>query len=102
MESNFAKMSKPCSISCCVLNCSDKFQPRHRFPVNHPEICKKWIEATGNPKVQAFVNDLESVYKKYFVCQRHFKNDDIVPLEFSVRPNILKKRVVPSLHLPGK
>lgn len=102
MESKFPKLSKCYTISCCVLNCSDKFQSRHRFPIQDPEICKKWIESTGNPKVQAFVNDLQSVYTKYFVCQRHFKNDDIVPREFSGRPNILKKRVVPSLHLPGK
>jgi hypothetical protein len=68
--------SKKKSKRCCVLHCEDNISKRHRFPKDK-ELFHKWISNINNPALYNLT--IEQVYKSYYVCDRHFSADCLVP-----------------------
>lgn len=86
------------SNNCVVIGCdttyNDKKTLRHRFPKNEI-IFDIWVKKSGNNKL--LYKSMESVYKSYTMCDKHFDN--------SCKSPGFKKLIinsVPTLNLPGK
>ncbi|KAK5638960.1 hypothetical protein RI129_013255 [Pyrocoelia pectoralis] len=80
---------------CCVPGCTDKLSKRHRFPKN----LKYFNEWVRNIKLQELQEkDVLSVYLKYYVCNKHFENNYLVP---GTRRG-LRKDAIPTLYLSGR
>lgn len=91
----YIKMSPKRVNKCCVSGCEDITSTRHRFPtvnLENDDVFNVWLERMNNPKLKTL--NKEKIYKNYYVCDRHFSEEDRIP-----NSNKLKKRVIPSLFL---
>jgi hypothetical protein len=80
---------------CCVPGCSDRTSKRHRFPKDE-ELFKKWVESIQQPCLRNL--NQEQIYKSYFVCDRHFMQEYLVP----GTKRGLRKDAVPTMYMSGK
>lgn len=62
---------------CCVVGCHDKHSKRHRFPLRDHKLFKLWLDSIDNPKLSKL--PLKHIYKRYYVCDRHFSIKCKVP-----------------------
>ncbi|GJQ84059.1 hypothetical protein Trydic_g10519 [Trypoxylus dichotomus] len=80
-------------IKCCVPNCTDKQEVRHRFPYLDEKIYDEWLRRIGNPLLKE--EDPIKVHRNRRICGRHFRKDCYVP-----NSKKLKYGTVPTLFLP--
>lgn len=80
---------------CSVPGCGNKFLPLYRFPdpAKRLHIFQQWVRGLNNPQ---FKNLLPmQIYKRGFVCHKHFVSDD-----FIVGTRKLLHTAVPTINLP--
>lgn len=80
--------------TCCVRKCRNKKGRRHRFPKNHPDTFKAWLEILQPPDYKTL--PVDKIYHRYYICDDHFDQDCFVP---GTRRG-LKVHAVPTLNIP--
>ncbi|KAJ8926618.1 hypothetical protein NQ314_020982 [Rhamnusium bicolor] len=76
---------------CCVLGCNDRTSKRHRFPKD-VALLKRWVDNIKQPRLRELLP--EEIYS-YYVCDRHFVQEYLVP---GTRRG-LRRDAVPTVYL---
>ncbi|KAJ8915356.1 hypothetical protein NQ315_008243 [Exocentrus adspersus] len=78
---------------CSVPGCPNRTNKRHIFPVRDSSLMKLWLARVANPILNSL--STENIYRNYYVCDKHFSENDKVP---DTRRG-LKADALPSLYL---
>lgn len=85
-------------MTCCVRGCIERYSILYRFPKDYPEIFEMWTEIIK--PVNYELMSPEEIYKKYYVCEKHFSKDCWVQgtkrLIRTAIPSLLIQRKYPS------
>ncbi|BES99574.1 Hypothetical protein NTJ_12391 [Nesidiocoris tenuis] len=81
-------------VKCVVPGCEDRTSPRHRIPVLDEELYEEWLRRIGNQELMKLDPEFVGSHKR--ICSIHFSSYCRVP-----NSTKLKKRSLPTHHLPG-